>query len=246
MVLEVYADDAVEHPFLPGNVVLRQPERDANGKECAKGGSVTIGREYLVEVSLAEPSIPNQDKEESKSMNNENPEQKGAPDVGWMFSDQAPRDLVEMVADMVGIGTEIRTQNNRFTQDPVFQVRVDQEFPGVDPCLSDQRCWFKGSYEDGSPWHYDRSRMDDVPEGEDPEDHGYEEYGFWEEPEVLESCFTEKGAKSCIDGQRHNMVRKTGREQEPYVYAASLHNNPEMRAVRRFLVALSEAASNGS
>lgn len=48
-VLEQYGEDWLESPHVPGSYVLKQPEKDANGKECARGGCVTIDRKYLMD-----------------------------------------------------------------------------------------------------------------------------------------------------------------------------------------------------
>ena len=49
--LEQFGDNWLEDPRVPGNIVLRQPAHDANGKRCAEGGNVSIRREYTQEIT---------------------------------------------------------------------------------------------------------------------------------------------------------------------------------------------------
>lgn len=51
MILEQFGEDWIEDPHCPCCLVLKQPDKDINGKICAIGGSVSIDRKYLFEVT---------------------------------------------------------------------------------------------------------------------------------------------------------------------------------------------------
>lgn len=53
MVLEQFGDNWLEDTRVPGLncYVLKQPLQDINGKPCAVGGNVSIGKEYLEDVT---------------------------------------------------------------------------------------------------------------------------------------------------------------------------------------------------
>lgn len=124
------------------------------------------------------------------------------------------------------ISHRLRTQDNRLTQNPIFQVRGLRRIYGMDPQWGDP-VWI--DTEEGAV---------EVDPPEDPDNPGdfIIETGYIDVWEVLMVAFTEEGCREHLrlNGHNYSMYRKVE------IYADSLWRCPEMIAIRNFLLSLTE------
>ena len=123
------------------------------------------------------------------------------------------------------IGHRLRTQDNRCTAHPIFQVRGLRRHYGMDPRYTDYTVWIHT--EDGAH---------EVDPPEDPGNPGefIIETGYLDVWEVLMVAFTEQGCKDHLRLNGHNYRRY----REVEIYADTLNRCPEMIAIRNALLAL--------
>ena len=125
---------------------------------------------------------------------------------------------------MQAIGARLRTQDNRCTGDPIFQVRGRRRIYGMDPEYADDPVWI--DTEDGA-------REIPAPEDEDNPGDFAIKTGYFDVWEVLMVAFTEEGCKEHLELNGHNYAR---RYKEVVIYADSLRRCPEMIAIRDHLM----------
>ena len=127
--------------------------------------------------------------------------------------------------ELCAIGERLRTQDNRCTADPIFQVRGKRRIYGMDPSFSDDSVWI--DTEDG---------VCEVPAPADPENPGdfVIQTGYFDVWEVLMVAFTEEGIKRHLELNGHNYRHY----REVQIYADSLRRCPEMIAIREALMNL--------
>jgi hypothetical protein len=123
------------------------------------------------------------------------------------------------------IGLQLRTQDNRCTANPIFQVRGKQRIYGLDLSASDEVVWMD-----------DEWNPVDIPEDADPDQppHGLTVARYTTRWKVLMVAFTEQG---CIEhlrlnGHNYRIYDEVG------IYVDSLNRCPEMIAIREFLLGL--------
>ena len=114
--------------------------------------------------------------------------------------------------DMTSIGRRILTQDNQCTSFPMYVVQVKRRMYGLDTQYSDETVWLDDDGEEVSK---------DTP--------GAEETGFLDQWEFVTMFFT---ADACQEFIKNNS-RRYG---ELRMFVESFHRNPEMIAVRQFLM----------
>ena len=118
------------------------------------------------------------------------------------------------------IGHNLRTQDNRCTHLPMFCVQVQEK---ISPILRD--------YADDTEWiNMESGDYEQVPANTE----GAEEFGYkliWKTVAVF---FTEAGAKEHLELNGHNYRHY----KDHRIYAESFFRNPEMEAVRDYLISL--------
>lgn len=122
------------------------------------------------------------------------------------------------------IAERLRTQDNRFTKDPIFQVRGLRRIYGMDPDYCEDPVWV-----DTEEWF-----EVDPPEDEDNPGEYLIKTGYMDVWEVLAVFFTEEGCNEHLRlmGHRYRQYREVD------IYVDSLYRCPEMIAIREFLMAL--------
>lgn len=127
--------------------------------------------------------------------------------------------------ELRAIGERLRTQDNRCTADPIFQVRGILRIYGMDPDWAEQTVWV--DTEDGA-------HETDPPEEPDNPGDFIIETGFCDHEEIVMASFSEVACHAYIkaNGHRHRRYR------ELFVYADSLYRCPEMIAIRNALMSL--------
>jgi hypothetical protein len=127
--------------------------------------------------------------------------------------------------ELRAIGERLRTQDNRITQDPIFQVQVKERIYGLDSSCSDDFVWRDDDYNDV-----------EIPEDADPDEppDGVTVIYYTTIWRVVKEAFTEEGCKEHLRLNGHNYRGY----DEVRIYADSLYRCPEMIAIRNALIAL--------
>jgi hypothetical protein len=123
------------------------------------------------------------------------------------------------------IGERLRTQDNRCTAHPAFQVRGLRRIYGMDPDYATDTVWLDNGAD-----------CIEVELPDDPENPGdfFIKTGYQDHWEVIMVAFSEQ---ACLDFIEHNGHR-CGAYRELEVYADSFYRCPEMLAIREALMAL--------
>jgi hypothetical protein len=129
----------------------------------------------------------------------------------------------ENINSLAAIGERIRTQDNRCTTDPIFQVRGLRRIYGMDPQWTDNLLWI--DIEDGA------HEVDPPSDSENPGDFIIQT-GYVDVWEVLMVAFTEEGCKEHLRLNGHNYRRY----EKVEIYADSLNRCPEMQSIRSWLI----------
>ena len=126
---------------------------------------------------------------------------------------------------IANIANNLRTQNNRCTDIPIFIVQQKVRDYGYDPDYGDNHVWvhcegFEASEEDlVNIKQIQRA-------GKEPEE--WIHTGYVDRWEFVTACFTEQGCKDYISVNGHNL-------KEPRIYAEGSYRNQEWREVVEYL-----------
>ena len=146
---------------------------------------------------------------------------------------------IDIPRDILDIAERLRTQDNRITADPIFVVQEEKRVYGMDASYSDNIAWL----------HADECHEVDAklarrleklfwdscePKTQKRIDERYTRTGYFDEWVNVQPFFTEDAADAYCDTQKH---RHKGKLR---VFADSAYRNPEWRAVRKFLLSLTE------
>jgi hypothetical protein len=127
-----------------------------------------------------------------------------------------------------GIGNQLRTQDNRATDNPMFCVQEKRRIVGMDSSYSDRLCWHDSA--NGETIYDDDPDFKEAPEGDE-----WDEFGYVDIWEVVMVAFTEEGCKEYLRLNGHNL-------KQSRIYAMSFNRCPEMVLLRRFLLQQGGAA----
>lgn len=138
---------------------------------------------------------------------------------------------------MTEISSNLGTQNNRITQDPMFVVFQKKEVV-VDEQYDHTRIAWIGE-EGQEPDAETEDRLDEMRDNLDGEyfmddeitlgDEEWRRLALLEIDEFVTACFTEAGAKAYLESNGHNLRR-------PFIYVTSLYRNEEMKRLREWLL----------
>lgn len=126
---------------------------------------------------------------------------------------------------MIELSSRIKTQDNRCTAYPIFQVRGLRRIYGIDTDFTDYTVWLD---EEGD-------EIEGPVDEENPPE-GVVKIGYMETWQVIQEFFSEESALEfqARNAHRHSHYVRTD------VYVDSLYRNPEMIAVRDHLISLSD------
>ena len=138
--------------------------------------------------------------------------------------------------ELAEIGENLRTQDNRITQDPAFCVQVLERIGPMAPGHTGNTMFYDidngivhySDDSDNSRWH---ELMAVYKAGDDLPD-GIEAGDYCERWHTVQTCFTEAGCKRYLGLDGHNLRHYSGVR----IYAESFHRNPEMLAIRKALM----------
>lgn len=140
--------------------------------------------------------------------------------------------LDEELAELIAIGKNLLTQDNRYTDQPLFIVEQKRLIVGIDTEYANNIGWFDS---DGMATAEEHEFLEKQYKKSRREPDGWTRTGYSEEWQFVTACFTEQGCKDYIRIDGHNL-------KEPRIYADGSYRNNEYRTVRNFLMQL--AAKN--
>jgi len=154
------------------------------------------------------------------------------------------------IEDLRALATELQTQDNLATANPLYCVQQKRRICGMDLDYTHGYEWVS---EEDSDCHYTESEIfdairlevNDIREGEgdaehlsdseiDPEDFGYRKVGHLDIWDFVCAHLTMKAAESYIEANAHNL-------KEPRVYVDSQYRCHEFNAVVGALPAMADA-----
>jgi hypothetical protein len=143
--------------------------------------------------------------------------------------------LEEERADLIAIGCNLLTQDNRCTDQPLFIVEQKRLIVGIDPEYANKIGWFDS---DGMATPEEHEFLEKQYKKSRREPDGWTRTGYSEEWQFVTACFTEQGCKDYIRIDGHNL-------KDPRIYADGSYRNNEYRTVRNFLMKLAAIAAQG-
>lgn len=152
--------------------------------------------------------------------------------------EQLERQLAEakqdaIPAELLLIGELLRTQNNQYTDQPMFVVQQKRLIVGLDADYSQGDEDIVWSIDDcqyfaGEP-EFEEMERGYQENSEVPDD--WHRTSFTTQWEYVTACFTEQGCKDYLKLDGHNL-------KEPRIYAEGSYRNEEYRTLRNWLKSL--------
>ena len=136
---------------------------------------------------------------------------------------------------LAALSTELRTQDNACTAEPIFVVYDKQRVYGLDSDHAEHYCWLYPDRGDGRSEvtdHQKVARLNHLESlGKEPAIAGveYTRIGYVDVDRFITCCLTRKAATEFIERNSHRL-------RKPFVYVESLHRNDEMIAIRNHLM----------
>jgi hypothetical protein len=131
------------------------------------------------------------------------------------------------------LSTELRTQDNAITADPLFVVFQEERIYGVSQNYQTNGFTWVGVDDSSVTADADEAKVLDKLHDEDRElsigGVTYERVWYRIVPRFVTACLTRMGAEAFIAHDGHNL-------KNPYIYVESLHRNAEMIALRNHLM----------
>ena len=133
---------------------------------------------------------------------------------------------------LAALRTELRTQDNKFTADPLFVVFEEHRVYGVGPEYTDDFEWLQEddhsiAADSDEVKILERLRADGRPLSIGGFD--FVRIGYKAVRKFATACLTRQGAEDYIACNGHNLIN-------PFIYVESLYRNAEMIALRNHLM----------
>lgn len=132
------------------------------------------------------------------------------------------------------LGAELRNQNNRATASPIFAVQERRRIYGIDTGYSDDVVWIDVSNDCREADETETAELEAQYQINGKEPDGWTRTAYIDVWEFVTACFTERGCRSYIESNGHNL-------KSPRIYAYGSYRNREWQVVREFLLAQSLA-----
>ena len=134
---------------------------------------------------------------------------------------------------LTALSTELRTQDNAITADPLFVVFQEERIYGVSQDYQTNGYMWVGEDDSSVTADDDEAKVLDKLLDDDRElsigGVTYQRVWYRIVPRFVTACLTRKGAENYISRNGHNLTK-------PYIYVESLHRNEEMIALRNHLM----------
>lgn len=135
---------------------------------------------------------------------------------------------------LLDLSTQLKTQDNRITSDPIFLVQQKRRIYGLDPEYAEEY-EFEWLHEDEGygPDEYVQLALEAWREAGGQEDMPYRRLAYLDTWEFVQCFFTNQAAQDYIQINKHRL-------NEPRVYVDSGYRNHEWIQLRRFLSSISD------
>jgi DNA (cytosine-5)-methyltransferase 1 len=135
------------------------------------------------------------------------------------------------------IGELLRTQDNRYTDQPMFIVQQKRRITGIDTDYCEDIVWMNSEDEYAEASEEEAARLEgEYQAGTRSQGMGgWTRTGYMDQWEFVTACFTEQGCKDYLRLDGHNL-------KETRIYADGSYRNNEFRAVRNWLMSLAAPA----
>lgn len=143
-----------------------------------------------------------------------------------------------IIAELQKIAQDMKGQDNRITENPIFVVQQRRRIYGFDVAWSDNVVWLCEGQEmlDDDPETVDAKRyyreQGDVPDG-------WSRVGYQDTWVHVQPFFSETAANAYIAANKHNLT-------DPRVYVESGYRNYEWQALREVFLKLNGEVSDGT
>jgi hypothetical protein len=147
---------------------------------------------------------------------------------------QGKRPDFDQMDSLRDIGHLINTQDNRYTDQPMFIVFEKRGMVTLDTHDHDRIEWYDPDNVSTADDHKAK-RLEALHNG-GRDTPGWERYAVKDIDVFVTACFTEQGCKDFLARDGHNLSK-------PFIYACGSYRNSEFRAVRGWLKSLAGKAS---
>ena len=132
--------------------------------------------------------------------------------------------------ELDALSTELRTQDNACTAEPMFVVYQIRRIYGLDPDYTEETAWTHSDGEETDPEII--AALEALDDAGSPTIHdgtAYERVGYIDVDQFVTVCFTRKGAEAFIARMRHRL-------NNPSIDVDTFYRNVEMIALRNHLM----------
>lgn len=137
------------------------------------------------------------------------------------------RKCAELPDEFARIAENLRTQDNRITDQPMFVVFEKREIIGSDEHSPSRVVWCR----EGEEVSELRGKRLEAIYHDGRDARGYDRYAMQEIDVFVTACFTEQGCKDYLSRNGHNL-------RLPYIFAAGSYRNSEYQQVRSWLMTI--------
>jgi hypothetical protein len=141
--------------------------------------------------------------------------------------------------ELTRIGKLIVTQDNRYTDQPLFIVQQRRRVYGFDTDYCDNIVWVCSEDDWSEASKEEANEFEAAYQETCKVKSGWQRTGYMDEWEFVTACFTEQGCKDYLKRDGHNL-------KEPRIYADGSYRNEEYRTLRNWLMSLAAPASQPS
>ena len=131
---------------------------------------------------------------------------------------------------LTALSTELRTQDNACTAEPMFVVYQIKRIYGLDPDYTEETTWTHSEGEETDPEII--AALEALDDAGSPTIHdgtAYERVGYIDIDQFVTVCLTRKGAEAFIARMKHRL-------NKPHIDVDTFYRNAEMIALRNHLM----------
>lgn len=153
-----------------------------------------------------------------------------AEKLGILPSSQGPVGSAELGEVLRRVTSDLHTDDNAATADPLFCVFQKQRIYGVSSDYTDDFVWVISDGEGDEADLEEAKHLEEIGR-EAAEALGWRRVGYKEVDVFVTACLTRAGADGYLARNKHNLRR-------PFVFVTGLYRNEEMIALRKYLMLL--------
>ena len=128
------------------------------------------------------------------------------------------------IEQLAALRTELRTQDNACTAEPMFVVYQIKRIYGIDPDYTEETTWTHSEGEEAALEALDDAGSPTIHDGT-----AYDRVGYIDIDQFVTVCLTQKGAEAFIARMKHRL-------NKPHIDVDTFYRNEEMIALREHLM----------